>query len=107
MSMIQTGEWRTGSDGAYKVFIRGCEQQVGITVEVITRAGKSSYAVITDTYSKISGGYLYNFYRTGKPKTMSTLAPNNTITVGAPQVRTSTIGKEVSAEELDEALGLD
>lgn len=106
MNTIQTGAWRT-ANGEYKVFIRGCAQLEGTAVEVITRDGKSSYVVITDTYSKISGGYLYNFYRTGKPKTMSALASTNSITVGEPQVRTRTIGKEVSAEELDEALGLD
>ena len=104
MSTMQTGAWRTGSDGTFKVFIRGCEQQVGTTIEVISRAGIATYTVITGTDSKISGGYLYNFYRIGESKTMSTLASTNTITVGAPQVRTRTISEEISAEELDEAL---
>ena len=103
MSTIQTGAWRTSS-GEYKVFIRGCEQLADTMVEVISRAGDSSYAVITGTHSKISGGYLYNFYRTRKPEPASTLS-TSVINVGTPQTRT--ISSEVSAEELDAALGLD
>ena len=99
MSKIQTGAWRT-SAGEYKVFIRGCAQLEGTAVEVISRAGDSSYAVITVTHSKISGGYLYNFYRTGKPEPTP-----SSITVGTPQ--TSTICAEVSINALDAALGLD
>jgi hypothetical protein len=105
MSIIQTGAWRTGADGTFKIFIRGCEQQTDTIVEVISRTGDSSYAAITGTHSKISGGYLYNFYRTGKPKPTST--STNTIKVDEPQPKTKTIGEEVSFEELNKALGLD
>ncbi|QUH25203.1 hypothetical protein HZR23_05125 [Serpentinicella alkaliphila] len=103
MSKIQTGAWRT-SAGEYKVFIRGCAQLEGTAVEVISRAGDSSYAVITGTHRKISGGYLYNFYRTGKPETTPSTT-TTTITVDTPQTRI--ICAEVSINELDAALGLD
>lgn len=103
MSTIQTGVWRKGDDGTFKVYIRGAEQLTDTKVEVVSRAGDSVYAVITGTYSKISGGYLYTFKYTRKPESAST----NTINVGEPQPKTRTIGEEVSAEELDSALGLD
>lgn len=103
MSTIQRGEWRT-ANGVYKVFIRGCEQLSDTKVEIISRDGDSSYAVITGTHSKISGGYLYNFYRTGKPEPTPS-STTTTITVGTPQTRT--ICAEVSINALDAALGLD
>ncbi|WP_132847365.1 hypothetical protein [Serpentinicella alkaliphila] len=71
---------------------------------MISRAGDSSYAVITGTHRKISGGYLYNFYRTGKPETTPSTT-TTTITVDTPQTRI--ICAEVSINELDAALGLD
>lgn len=105
MCKIQTGAWRT-SAGEYKVFIRGCAHLNGTTVEVITRAGDSSYAVITDIHSKISGGYLYNFNRIHKPEsTPKFTTTTTTINVGTPQ--TNVIDAEVSINELDAALGLD
>lgn len=104
MSTIQRGAWRT-SAGEYKVFIRGCAQLEGTAVEVISRAGDSSYAVITGTHSKISGGYLYNFHRSHKPDTVTTV-PINTINVGGPQVGTKTINS-IGIDELNSALGLD
>ena len=104
MSTIQTGAWRTGADGTYKVFIRGCEQQADITVEVISRAGDSAYVVLTGTHSKISGGYLYNYYRTGKPKPVYTPTPAVTSSM---VVQASADGEEISIDELDAVLGLD
>ena len=103
MSTIQAGEWRKGDDGAFKVFIKGAEQLTDTKVEVVSHAGDSVYAVITGTYSKISGGYLYTFKYTRKPERAST----NIINVGESQLKTITIGAEISAEELDAALGLD
>ncbi len=38
MSTTQTAAWRRGTDGEFKVFIRGCEQQADTKVEVISRA---------------------------------------------------------------------
>jgi len=94
---------RSGDDGTFKVFIKGAEQLTDTKVEVVSRAGDSVYAVITGTYSKISGGYLYTFKYTRKPERAST----NIINVGESQLKTITIGAEISAEELDAALGLD
>lgn len=103
MSTIQVGGWRKGDDGTFKVFIRGAEQLTDTKVEVVSRAGDSVYAVITGTYSKISGGYLYTFKYTRKPEPASTV----TINMDGPQPKTRTIGTEISTEELDAALGLD
>ena len=104
MNTIQSGAWRT-SAGEYKVFIRGCEQLEGTTAEVISYAGKVTYAVTKSTHSKISGGYLYNFYCIRKPE--PTPSSTTTINAGEPQPKTSTVGAEISAEELNVALGLD
>jgi hypothetical protein len=105
MSTIQTGAWRTGADGTFKVFIRGCEQQAGTTVEVISLTGKSTYTVITGTYCKGSGGHLYTFKYARKPEPAP--SSTNTIKLDGPQPKTKAIEREVSFEELNKALGLD
>lgn len=104
MSKMQSGIWRTDADGKYKVYIRGCEQQVGTKVEVLARFNGPSYVVTTGTHSKINGGYLYNFRHIRKPEPLSTLS-TSTIIVGTPLEKTSIT--EISTEELDTALGLD
>jgi hypothetical protein len=101
---MQTGSWRTGANGTFKVFIRGCEQQVGTRVEVYARFKEPTYAITTSTHSKISGGYLYNYYRIRKPEPVS-IPYTSSINVDA--LPTRTIGEVVSAEELDAAIGLD
>lgn len=105
MSTIPRGSWRKTA-GEYKVFVKGCEQQTETIVEAVSQAGKSAYTVITSTHSKISGGYLYNFYYTHKPEeTTPKFTATTTININTPQ--TSTVGAEVGIDELNAALGLD
>ncbi len=105
MKTIQKGLWRRGKDGKFKPFIRGCVQLDGTVVEVVSRDGNRTYVEITGTYERIEGGFLYEFKHTHRPK-YSRGASNSiyAIEVSKAVIRPST--NEVSAEELDKALGL-
>lgn len=111
MRFVQ-GAWRRNEDDEYKVFVRGKEEKkVGTVVEIHTRSGDINYIVIKGTHSKFKGGYLYEFRYISKPKrflALDTNLPNLPEVSSVPYVNTSSIKpKEVSAEDLDKALGLD
>lgn len=104
MKAIQQGSWRRGNDGKYKPFVQGCAQLEGTIIEVVSREGKSTFIEITETYDKIRGGYLYEFKHTHRPKSctgMSTGVYDIDVTKVNPNV-----GRLVSMEELEKALGL-
>ncbi|SDY60309.1 hypothetical protein SAMN05660462_00419 [Proteiniborus ethanoligenes] len=105
MKVIQQGSWRRGNDGKFKPFIRGCVQLNGTVVEVVSRDGNRTYVEITGTYEKIEGGFLYEFKHTHRPK-YSTGASNSIYGIDVSKAVIRPYTYEVSAEELDKALGL-
>lgn len=102
---IQIGSWRRGKDGKFRPYIRGCAQLEGTIIEVVSRDGKSTFTEITGTYEKFKSGYLYEFKHTNRP-TSSTGTSNSIYDIDVTKVDIKSSGNEVSAEELDKALGL-
>jgi len=105
MKAIQQGSWRRGKDGKFKPFVQGIAQLNGTVVEVVSRDGKRTFIEITGTYEKINGGYLYEFKHTRRP-TSSTDTSNNIYGTDVTKADMKPSTNEVSAEELDKALGL-
>ena len=105
MKTIQKGLWRRGKDGKFKPFIRGCVQLNGTVVEVVSHDGNRTYVEITGTYDKISGGYLYEFNHTQRPK--SCVEKSTSIyDIDVTKVNSNIEESLVSMEELEKALGL-
>lgn len=102
---IQKGLWRRGKDGKFKPFVQGIAQLNGTVVEVVSRDGKRTFIEITGTYEKINGGYLYEFKHTRRP-TSSTGTSNSIYGIDVTKADMKPSTNEVSAEELDKALGL-